>query len=205
MQVIEFKVNKKKKGSCISAISLVDEPAVLVDFLKLNAEKVEIKLSVNEDKMIITGPALIPNQKIYRTAQSLGLEEDGYIFFSAETISEMANMFMSNELQNVITLDHETPNSDLKLLESWVSLDSEKDKSAALGFNLPAGTWYLTYAVNNVDLWKQIKAGKLNGFSIEASGFDRTLIEMAKETEEEITEDEFAEYIFNRIKAIVVH
>lgn len=179
MKLVEYRINKRKKDSCISAMSIVDKPAIEVNFVKLSKEEQPIELSINKDKQIISGPALIPDKKIYRSAESLGGEE-GFIFFSAETIRKAAELFMENERMNNITLEHSVDSKDLKLIESWIVEDTNKDKSAFLGFNVPKGTWMISYKVNNSDLWNKIKAGEFNGFSIEADHLEK--IEMKEET-----------------------
>jgi hypothetical protein len=40
------------------------------------------------------------------------------------------------------------------------------DKSTALGFDVPKGTWMVSYKINNKETWQKIKNGELNGFSI---------------------------------------
>ena len=182
MLLFEYKIDKKKKGSGLTGMSIVELPAVEVNFIALSKEPLnEIKLSVDEDKHIITGPAMIPDIKIFRSKDTLGLEEDGYIYFTSETIKEMSEIFLENELMNSTSIDHEVKTKDIKLIESWIILDNEKDKACALGFNLPKGTWMTSYKVYNEQLWSDIKEGKINGFSIEAIDMERIPIEMAKE------------------------
>ena len=41
------------------------------------------------------------------------------------------------------------------------------DKSLYYGFNdLPIGSWFGVYKVNNDETWEDIKSGKIRGFSI---------------------------------------
>ncbi len=53
------------------------------------------------------------------------------------------------------------------MTESWVSEDPQKDKSAAYGFNLPAGTWFVSMKVEDPLVWKKVKSKELTGFSVE--------------------------------------
>ena len=55
---------------------------------------------------------------------------------------------------------------DNTLLESWIVEDPEMDKSKAMGFEVPKGTWMVSYKINDDSTWQKIKAGELNGFSI---------------------------------------
>ncbi len=43
------------------------------------------------------------------------------------------------------------------------------------GFELPVGTWFSTFRVNDDETWNRIKKGELKGFSVEGS-----FIEMEK-------------------------
>ena len=56
-------------------------------------------------------------------------------------------------------------------------MDKDNDKANALGFDVPKGTWMVTYKVNDEELWNQIKDGTVRGFSIEGY-FIQELIEM---------------------------
>lgn len=151
----------------VDLISIVDEPAILTGFVKLKKEDDLIKLAVDRDKQIVTGPALIPNVKIYRSAESLGMETDGYIFFKEETIRTIADNYLLTERNNNVNLDHSEDTKGAHLIESWIIEDSEKDKSSLYGFELPVGTWMCSMKITDDDLWKKIKDGEYNGFSIE--------------------------------------
>lgn len=76
------------------------------------------------------------------------------------------------------------------ITESWVSEDPEKDKSAAYGFNLPAGTWFVSMKVEDDDVWKMIKEKQLTGFSVEGLFAEKSVF--SKEDEQ-----------INQIKAIL--
>ena len=167
--LIELILGKAKKG--IQAISLVKSPAILTNFIALAKDPMEksMKLAVDTDKHIVLGPALIPNVKIFRSAKSLGLEQDAYVYFTADTIKEISEIYLATLKNNEVTLDHEEDTDDVKMIESWIVEDSEKDKSALYGFDLPVGTWCVAFKIQNEDLWKQIKDGDLQGFSIEAA------------------------------------
>ena len=197
MRTFEFKLKRNKAG--VFAMSIVDEPAMLVDFLKLSKYKEsKMQLAINEDQKIVTGPAIIPNFKIIRSAEFLDEEEDGYMYFSEKTTKQLSELFMTDERMNNITLGHETKSTDLKLTESWIILDPKKDKSLALGYDLPKGTWMISYKVQNDDLWKRIKLGEFNGFSIEAVGFDKVEKELDMSLDKELTLNETTEIILTK-------
>jgi len=127
-----------------------------------------LQFSVDEEKKIITGPALIPNKMILRRNEN---GEPYYVFFSKDTVKKMAEKFFKLNKHNNTDKQHDwqitTKNT---LLESWISEDKMYDKAYKMGFALPIGTWYLSYKINDEATWKEIKDGKIKGFSI-AGGF----------------------------------
>jgi hypothetical protein len=81
----------------------------------------------------------------------------------------------------------------MSVVESWIIEDSKQDKSAKYGFDLPVGTWMISMKVNNDDVWKDVKEGKVKGFSIEGQFADK--IEMSMMSEEDL--------LLERIKQII--
>jgi len=148
----------------ITAMSIVDFPAVEENFIALNKQN-KIQLA-DESKHIITGVALIPDKKIYRKDVE-GNEFE--VFFSAQTIELIAKLFLKQHRQDNITIQHESNANNIYVFESWIVEDSDKDKSNALGLGkFPKGTWLISMKVENAEIWSDIKEGNLNGFSIEA-------------------------------------
>lgn len=166
-----MKLNKDAKDALngVFAVSLVARPAVQVNFVKLEEKEQQRTFALSDkEQRIISGVALVPEKKIYRPAEDLGGEEDGYIFFSRETVKECSELFLKELRNNNATLDHNEETNDLTLTESWIVDNPECDKAKHLGLDVPAGSWCLSYRVNNDELWDQIKEGRYNGFSIEA-------------------------------------
>ena len=160
------KIKKFKVGtdSETYAISMVEEPAIEVDYVALaKQEEVEIKLS-SDERHICYGPALIPNKDIYRNNG----EQEFYINFTEESIVKMSQDFMKEYRQKEVTLDHETDAEEVYIVESWLVEDPYKDKANALGFDVPKNTWMIGMKVNNIDVWERVKAGELKGFSVES-------------------------------------
>lgn len=122
--------------------------------------------SYDEEKMEITGAAMIPNKMIVR--RNPITEEIYYVFFSKNTIKELADRFMRNNSNDRANLNHtETLAKDTHIIESWLVNDSKKDKSYSLGLEYPEGTWVVTMSVKDTNLWNDIKNGKYQGYSIE--------------------------------------
>jgi len=134
---------------------------------ELPKKKKTQKFQVDDAKQIVLGPAMIPNQRIFRKDD---LGNPYYVFFSTETIKMIAEKYMRNKYTDNNDLMHDGQAvKDIHVLESWIVEDPEHDKSKKYGFDVPAGTWMISMKVNNPKVWEQIKEKKLNGFSV--SGF----------------------------------
>ena len=146
---------------------------------KINqAEKMSKQyFATDSEKHIVLGPAMIPEQKIFRK-DALG--NPYYVFFTAETIRMIAEKYMRNKYtDNNDTMHDGKAVKDIHVLESWIK-DSEHDKSNKYGFeNLPVGTWFVSMKVNNPKVWEDVKEGKLNGFSV--SGYFEEVSAFTKE------------------------
>ena len=118
----------------------------------------------DDDQMIVTGPSMIPDQLILRK------DEQGnpfHVFFSKDTVAKIAQKFFEYNKQNNTDINHDDDvTTNNTLLESWIVLDPNMDKSKAMGFEVPSGTWMSSYKINDEETWKKIKAGELNGFSV---------------------------------------
>jgi len=147
----------------VYGISLVDEPAIGVEFITLSTDKpVEVKLQ-NAEKQIVTGPVLIPNQKIYRNQNG----KEFYLTFDAPTIELLSQEFLKRGFQKNSFYNHdESEPINLSVVESW--LVGDNDKSKDLGYDLPAGAWMVSSKLSD-DAWKEyVKSGKVKGFSIDS-------------------------------------
>ena len=147
----------------ITAISLVSEPAIMESFVSFSKDR-KMHMFMNEEKMQVMGPVLIPNQKIYRNSEGY----EYYIVFSKEAIEQLSRKFLTELRNNQWSIQHEEPTDSVSIIESWTKSDIEYDKSNAFGFMLPVGTWFCTAQINDIDLWQKIKRGDMTGFSIEA-------------------------------------
>jgi len=187
MKKIELILNKNiktEKDLGVFAVSIVNEPAIDSNFIKLSkeepgADEIKTFAFTNNEQKIVTGAALIPNKPIYRSKESMGNGEEAMIFFSADTIKNLSQLFLKNNYNNNVTLEHQEASSDMTLYESWIVSDTQKDKSYALGLELPVGTWCLSYKINSDPLWEDIKNKKFNGFSIEANMISKVVAELS--------------------------
>lgn len=121
----------------------------------------------DDEKRIIVGAAMVPNKMIHRYDELGNLY---YVFFSKVSIKKMADKFLKQRRTDETSIEHDgikLGSDKVYITESWVSEDPIKDKSAAYGFNLPAGTWYVSMYVADPEVWGMIKKKALTGFSVE--------------------------------------
>ena len=164
MKRYEGKYNKKSKG--VFAISLVHDPATAEHFIAMaKQDKLVTLAKVDEEKRILMGLVLQPEQLIYRVDEN-GNEFE--MFFSEETIRDFSQNFFQSGFQLNSKLEHDTPIEGVTFTESWLVADPKKDKSAAYGLSYPVGSWLVSMKVDNNDIWNNyIKTGELRGFSID--------------------------------------
>lgn len=179
MQVIELVIDEESEEVGVQAISVVNSPAVEVDWIALN-KQVMLKAS-DDEKRILTGVALIPSKQIYRYDDEIG---EYYIFFSKETIEKASQLFLKESNQNNATYEHAYDFDGGIVVESWIVSDPEMDKAKHYGFNVPKGTWMISMKIENEKVWNDVKLNKVNGFSIE--GFFADKMQLKKLSKDEM-------------------
>ena len=166
MNLYEMIIDENELMSGVNALSLVESPAIMSDWVALGDQKPVLLAEVNADKQILLGAALIPDKPIYR---NMGGKEF-YIYFSKDTIAKAAEMFFKRSNQNNATLEHQQPIEGMTIFESWIVDNPEFDKSKQYGLDVPAGTWMVSMKVDNKDIWDNyVKNNKVFGFSIEGA------------------------------------
>lgn len=147
-------------------ISLVDEPAVKSNFLCFKKDhKIENFKVENEEKRLISGVIMRPDFPIYRINK---YGEEYYVTFSRETIAKMTEKWLSDGLQSNVNLQHNPNNyvNDVLLKEVYFK-DSEKGINPKGFEDIEEGSLFATYHILNEDVWKSIKNGEFNGFSLQ--------------------------------------
>ena len=180
MKIIELVINEDDKLSGIEAVSVVENPAIQENFVALNKHEVMLK-EIDTEKRLLMGAALIPNKHIYRRNDK---NEEYYIYFSEDTVRKASELFLMRSNQNNATYEHKDKLTGLSVVESWIIEDEKHDKSVKYGFDLPKGTWMISMKVMNDDVWKDVKEGKVKGFSIE--GYFADKLEMSLQNEDEV-------------------
>jgi len=191
MRIVELIIDEKDEESGISAVSVVESPAIESDFIYLSKHEIELK-EVDAEKRILMGAGLIPNKQIYRKNEK---GEEYYIYFSEATIRKASELFLMNSNQNNATLEHKQKLEGMSIVESWI-VEGDHDKSMNYGFNFPKGTWMISMKVNNDDIWSKVKLGEVKGFSIEGYFADKYEMSFKNiEMEEQVTIEKIKELI----------
>ena len=163
MKLIEYGLGEEEDNMGVYAVSLVSEPAIMVDFVALSKANLLLARVEDGEKRMLYGPALIPNQPIVRYD---GNNEKYYITYSKDTIEQTAQEFLKRNMHHNHTIQHEMPVNNLTVVESWVTTGAH-DKSMNYGFELPEGTWMIGVKVDDEATWQAVKNGEVKGFSIE--------------------------------------
>ena len=151
----------------VDTVSLVDRPAIERSFLMFQEHK-EIKQTFaiqSEEERIISGPLMLSDTPIYRN------DDNGeyYVVFTKETIKKIAQRFFKKGYQSNVNLMHEQGNltEGLTMFESWIK-DEKRGIKAMKGFeDVPDGSWFGSFKVDNDEVWQMVKEGKVRGFSVE--------------------------------------
>lgn len=163
--VYKIIINEFDETGC-TTISLVDNPAVELPFLCFAKEQETNLFFADNDRHIISGIAMLADTPIYRCNPSRG---EYYIVFTKETIQKMVQKFAKNNVFNLVNLQHDSDTyvNSVHMVESII-IDKERGLCPHEFKDVPDGSWYVSYHVEDDALWNEIKNGKhLNGFSIE--------------------------------------
>lgn len=185
MKIVELIIDERDSESGIDAVSVVESPAIEENFIALAEQKIELK-EIDAEKRILMGAALIPNKKIYRVNEKT--KEEFEIFFSEQTVRQAMELFFKKGNQSKATQEHAKSIDGMTVVESWLIEDKVHDKSVKYGFSLPKGTWMISMKVDNDKVWKDVKEGKVKGFSIEGFFADKLEMSMEQKEKSEIIE-----------------
>jgi len=130
---------------------------------KENFVKFEI---TNEEQHIISGPLMLADTPIYRDNKKFG---EHYVTFSPETIKDIAIKFSKKGYQKNVNLMHDSNMQvdGLVMFESFI-VDKSRGVLPMAGYeDAKDGSWFGSFYVENEQVWKLIKEGKVKGFSVE--------------------------------------
>ena len=134
----------------------------------------------DEEKRIITGPAMIAEKSIYRRGPD---GSEFYVKFSAATIEKAVRMWATQGKYNAVNAEHSSPVGGLFLMESFITDPTRGINPPEAWKDAPAGSWFLSYYVQDDALWAKVKSGEFKGFSVEGYFTDKP----ADEAEQTLT------------------
>jgi len=177
--IYKAKIVKKENG--LQILSMVENPAIEINYIKMEEEINHIKMEVlDEEKNIVIAPALVPDMLIPRVHKGIKY----YISFDKETIEQsLIKMSAEQKDQNVDVNHSEKLINGAIVMEKFITHPNRVTQVKNFE-NLPMGTLFFTAKVTDEKLMSDIKAGKINGWSI--AGF----YDLEIEEEVELTEDE---------------
>jgi len=119
----------------------------------------------DEEKRIVTGAAMIADLPIYRRDDIRG---EYYVVFDKESIFKIAKKWARSNKYDAVNTHHKTPIADgVSLFESYI-IDRQRGVMPPMGFEEVAdGSWFVSYLIDNEDVWSKVKSGEFKGFSVE--------------------------------------
>lgn len=150
----------------VNFIGLVDRPAIEKNFQTFNENKQRAKFILDNERQIISGPAMVADMPIYRKDDTLG---EYFVMFDKETVFEIAQKFAAKGYMQKFNLFHDDNQQvqDVTIFNSFIS-DKSLGVSPLAGFDdLADGSWFISAKVNNAEVWAKVKDGTIKGFSVE--------------------------------------
>lgn len=163
LPIFDIVLNDDDLKQGVGMISLVDEPAIGVNWIKLS-QNTPINFQADKEKQLLYGPFLIPNMLIYRSDEVNG---EYYVRFSKEEIEKIATKFNEDLNNKNINFQHTETKVDAFVAQNWI-IEGDQDKSKNFGFDLPEGTWFGSVKIKDEDFWNtKVKENEVKGFSVE--------------------------------------
>lgn len=147
----------------VDAVALVEAPAIERNFMAFNDA---VRLTFNEERRIVSGPAMLADYPIYRRNDQYG---EHYVVFDKEQIQAIANRFLAKGYAKSFNLFHDPAQTTdgVSVLNSFVT-DEQMGILPMKGYeDAKDGSWFLSAKINDDAIWKKVKDGEIQGFSVE--------------------------------------
>ena len=186
--IIDLDFDELDQESGVFAISIVNDPAIMSDFITLSNEDTVNMAAIDDNKRLLMGAVLIPDLLIPR-------KNGTSIRFSKEVIRKTSEVFFKRGYQQESNIEHNQEQSaeGMTVVESWIVEDTKHDKSAMYGLDAPVGSWVISMKCENDEIYEMAKNGQVNGFSIEGIFPQKKEVSM---------ESELAKYSEGEIEAL---
>lgn len=163
-KIFKAQINPDIESSLeVNFMGLVDRPAIERNF---QAFGTQAAFTINEDKRILCGPAMIADMPLYRKDNTYG---EYYVVFDKAAIRTIVEKFSAKGyMQNFNLFHNENAQvSDVTIFNSFIS-DSEIGIAPMKGYeDVAEGSWFISCKVNNEEVWQKVKSGEIKGFSVE--------------------------------------
>jgi hypothetical protein len=163
-------------------ISLVDDPAVMSDFLAFdNTRRMQMYSVTDDEKRLVRGVVMRADFPIYRRDERMG---EYYVIYKPETIRAMAEKYLAESRQNDVNVMHSTDVDGVQMVQWFI----KGDGVTVSGFeDIADGSLFAEFHILNDEVWEAVKDGTYKGFSLEGL-FDLSP-ERDKTQVEEIVDD----------------
>lgn len=148
----------------VEYVSLVGKPAIEKNFMAFNEAR--LKFAVDNERRIISGPAMLADMLIYRTDPVLG---EFYTVFDKETILSIVQKFFKKGYNSNFNIMHdpEQKTPGVTIFESFIT-DKDRGILPMKGYEDAAdGSWFMSAKVDDENVWQKVKTGEVKGFSVE--------------------------------------
>ena len=170
-------------------LSVVNEPAIEKNFKYFSKEIIK-KMTFFDEQMIITGPAMIPNQLIYRNSHGY----EYYIYFSEDSIKKFAEKLLSKNGRK-FNIQHSKQELECNIIESYFASENNE-------YDVPKGSWIVSLRIKDIYTWQKIKNGEYKGFSIEGI-VDSILVEFQNNLKIDKEKMDLKEKLMSAINAVL--
>lgn len=149
--------------SGVDFISLVDEPAMEMSWLKFSTDSlVEQDFSIDKDKKMLYGVFIAANKLVYRVDELRG---EYYSRFKKDQIEKIIKKFNKNNFNRNINFQHGDNIVKAYVVDNFQTSDLIK---VDFGYDVPDGSWAGSVYIEDDEFWKDyVKTGSLKGFSVE--------------------------------------
>lgn len=166
LPIYELRIEENDDSTVeVDFVALVDRPAIGRSFLAFNENNRQTFAIQDEEQRIISGPLMLADSPIYRNDD----RGEYYVTFTKDTIKQIAQKFFRKGYQNNVNLMHDDGEMlvGLTMFESFITDEKRGIKPMAAFADVPDGSWFGSFKVDNDGAWNMIKDGKVKGFSIE--------------------------------------
>lgn len=172
-----------------SYTAFVDKPAtgeVFIAFRENPELKVEFK-TLDEEKRIVMGALMVANLPILRRDDKT--KQEFLVVLDSENIEKALQKFFRKGNQKNVNEMHDPARKvdGVYMYQAWI-INSELGITTPKGFNeVPDGSAFGVFKVDNDEIWSKVKDGTYQGFSIEGK--------MLQEPMEQIPDEELEEMV----------